>query len=55
MPFSFDFGGFDPSAFGGFSAYSFASHDFNLSGKGYMDDASCGKKTTRFRNLITDC
>ena len=24
---------------GGFSAYSFASHDFNLSGKGYMDDA----------------
>ena len=24
---------------GGFSAYSFTSHDFNLSGKGYMDDA----------------
>lgn len=24
---------------GGFSAYRFTSHDFNLSGKGYMDDA----------------
>ena len=24
---------------GGFSAYRFVSHDFNLSGKGYMDDA----------------
>ena len=24
---------------GGFSAYRFASHDFNLSGSGYMDDA----------------
>ena len=37
--YKFEKNGHSFDVLGGFSAYSFASHDFNLSGKGYMDDA----------------
>ena len=37
--YKFEKNGHALDVLGGFSAYRFVSHDFNLSGKGYMDDA----------------